>query len=171
MNKYGFTLVEILTAVVIVGILVTLAVPLYEKTIERSRMTEARAVLNRIQSAKRYAMGNMGCFAYSAEDAALGKCPQFQHLNIQFKNADGSQAEGLKFSSKAFCYSLAPGGAYPNGVCAKRLGGEYAGTVFIYNGELDSQTDDIANNVFLCSGDKCEDYGMQGAPGLSCCGD
>ncbi len=167
----GFTLVEILTAVVIVGILVTIAMPLYEKTIERSRMTEARAVLNRIQSAKRHAMGNMECFAYSAENVTSGRCPQFQHLNIQFQTASGSSATGTTFSSKAFCYSLLPGGSYPNGVCAKRLGGEYAGTVFVYNGELDSQTDNIVNNVFLCGGegDNCAQYGMENTEGLTCC--
>ena len=161
MNRHGFTLVEILTAVVIVGILVTIAMPLYAKTIERSRMTEARAVLNRMQSAKRYAMGNMGCDSYSASAA---NCPKFQHLNIQFPFA----ASGITAASDTFCYSLAPGGAYPDGVCAKRLGGEYAGTVFVYNGELDKQTDDISDNKFLCSGTACEEYGMVNTAGLGC---
>ena len=165
MNKHGFTLVEILTAVVIVGILVTMAMPLYEKTIERSRLTEARAVLNRIQSAKRQAMSNMGCETY---DGTSTSCPKFQHLNIQFQTSSGAAATGISFSSKAFCYSLAPGGSYPDGVCAKRLGGEYAGTVFVYNGELDRQTDSITDNKFLCSGTFCEDYGMTNTTGLSC---
>lgn len=44
MNK-GFTLVEILVAVMITAILITMAVPIYDKTIEKSRISEARVVL------------------------------------------------------------------------------------------------------------------------------
>lgn len=42
MNDKGFTLVEILVAVMIVVLLVTMAAPMYEKAIEKSRLAEAR---------------------------------------------------------------------------------------------------------------------------------
>ena len=45
MNKQGFTLTELLITVVIVGILVSIALPMYTRTIERSRATEAMAAI------------------------------------------------------------------------------------------------------------------------------
>ena len=42
-NKKGFTLVEILTVVIIIGILSALALPQYRRVVERARATEAMA--------------------------------------------------------------------------------------------------------------------------------
>ena len=124
MNKRGFTLTEILIAVVIVAILVVMAVPLYEKTIERSKLTEARAILNRLQSAKNQSMSNMDCDTYSMAEGT--HCPKLKHLNIQFANA-GCEGTDTSFCSKDFLYSMYPKssaeGVNANGVCARRLGG------------------------------------------------
>ena len=43
--KTGFTLVEILVAVMIMALLVTMAVPMYDRTVEKSRMAEARTLM------------------------------------------------------------------------------------------------------------------------------
>ncbi len=43
--KRGFTLLELIVVIIIVGILATLALTQYGRTIERSRSTEARAIL------------------------------------------------------------------------------------------------------------------------------
>ena len=41
MNKQGFTLIEILVVVLIIGILSAIALPQYESAVEKSRMSEA----------------------------------------------------------------------------------------------------------------------------------
>ena len=151
MLKRGFTLLEVLTAVVIVTILVAIATPLYEKTIERSRLAEARTVLSRLQEAKLYTMDNMGCTTYDPRDA---KCPKLGHLNVSFASG---VTDKYSFSTKDFSYSLSPSGSVnANGVCAKRLGnGDTAGTLFYYYG-LSGE----AAPVFACSGESCEMYGF-----------
>lgn len=57
--KRGFTLIELLMVVLILGILLTISMPLYRKTIETSKATNALSILNMIANANRmYQLGN-----------------------------------------------------------------------------------------------------------------
>ncbi len=161
MHNTGFTLVEILTAVVIVTILVAMAVPLYEKTIERSRLSEARTILAKLQDAKLRAMDNMGCTIY---DYNASNCPKLRHLDAAFAANSVGNAD-IVFSTKDFQYSLGIVGAYPNGVCAKRLGGDNAGVLFFY---VSPEAGYPNVNGFLCKGTLCEQYGLTSNTQLSC---
>ena len=157
MNHKGFTLIEILAAVIIVAILTVMAVPLYEKTIERSHMAEARNIMNTLQSAKLAAMEKMGCDTYSYSATSVD-CPRLEHLGVAFVDKNGNAATGKSFETKDFKYSLSGGDSdtRPNGICAKRTGGEYEGTVFMYYG----LRPDGEKAEFKCSGSHCEDYGL-----------
>ena len=53
MNKKGFTMVELMVVVIIVGILASAAVPLYTKNVSRAIATEAIATLGAIRGAER----------------------------------------------------------------------------------------------------------------------
>ncbi len=86
-HTQGFTLIELVTAIIIVVILVTMAVPLYEKTVERSRLAEARTILAKLQDAKLAAMDNMECRTYDPEDS---NCPKMRHLNVAFADRPGT---------------------------------------------------------------------------------
>ena len=147
----GFTLIEILTAVIIVAILVVMAMPLYEKTIERSHLAEVRTILAKLQDAKIQTMDNMGCTEYTAANVTAGTCPGMQHLNVAF----ATTATGTTATTKDFKYTLVSA-TYPNAVCAKRLNGEYANTTFVYQGSAV----DGSNSFMKCSGINCENYGF-----------
>ncbi len=53
----GFTLIEMIVVVIIIGILSAIALPMYNKSVERSRISDAQITLKAIQEAQeRYAL-------------------------------------------------------------------------------------------------------------------
>jgi prepilin-type N-terminal cleavage/methylation domain-containing protein len=61
-SQSGFTLVELLIVMVVIGILATVAMPLYQLVPERSRATEADAGLGAIRSALRVYYAEHGTY-------------------------------------------------------------------------------------------------------------
>ncbi len=164
----GFTLIEILTAIIIVVVLVAMAAPLYEKTIERSHMGEARSLLMSMQDAKLWAMTKMNIDTFDTSTCL----PQLPHLNVVYDEGNN----GVSFTSKYFTYSLVPSGTgtNSNGVCAVRRGGDAAGTIFYFYRPF-GKKGESGDSFLLCNdsdsgyANACEEiYGMPSTDGLAC---
>ncbi len=115
--KKGFTLVEVLVVVLIIGILTSVALPNYKRSIEKTRATEA---MNTIKAA------NDAVYAYAAE---RNKCPEdWRKILVSIP---GEQTSEYEIVGKYFEYYLnaAEGAPIPGtlcgGVVANRIGGGY----------------------------------------------
>ena len=108
-NKKGFTLIEMLVVVLIIGILAAVALPQYFKAVEKSRATEALSVLGSIAAAEE---------RYRLADSANAYTTSFQDFDISFTDKDGNDAEDASFETKNFTITL---GA--TSVSAQRGGG------------------------------------------------
>jgi len=72
--RKGFTLIELLVVVLIMGILASVAMPQYFKSVEKSRMTEAKTALEAIESAcERYYMQKGTFYADGGMDTSLSE--------------------------------------------------------------------------------------------------
>ena len=71
-SRNGFTLIELLVVVLIIGILAAVAMPQYQKAVERTRMTEAITLLDTISKAQQRSLMEVGAFVndFSALDVA-----------------------------------------------------------------------------------------------------
>lgn len=156
--KKGFTLIEILVAVMIITILVAMAVPMYEKTIEKSRMAEARTMLKRIYDSKMRLMDDLDLTTYAsnASNPEFG----FENLDFTFRCSHGTSSSTnghiTKCATKDFTFVLKPMGTGNNNfVCAARRSGDNTGVNFLYRA--------TANNPLLCNqssvADGCHVYG------------
>ncbi|HAJ56869.1 MAG TPA: hypothetical protein DCL35_03755 [Candidatus Omnitrophica bacterium] len=52
MNKKGFSLIEVIVVVIIIGILARISIPRYIRLVEKGRSAEARNILGHIRSAQ-----------------------------------------------------------------------------------------------------------------------
>nr|QGT50734.1 hypothetical protein Elusimicrob1349_2040 [uncultured Elusimicrobia bacterium] len=166
MNNKGFTLVEILVAVLIVVILVTMAAPMYDKAIEKSRLAEARVTAKKMFDSKVRLMDSMDIDTFNIT------APQFGFENLDFavncKSSSSTNNHVVRCATKDFMFSINPTGA-ANGICARRIGsGDTASVNFLYMGEL-AEDDE---SVFQCNNgstaDGCEQYGLDSVGSAWC---
>ncbi len=67
-QKKGFTLIELLVVVLIIGILASIAIPQYFKVVEKSRTSEAMALISSIKSAQERYLARGGNYTASFTD-------------------------------------------------------------------------------------------------------
>lgn len=109
----GFTLIELLVVVIIVGVLAGIALPQYEKAIEKSRSAEAIMTGKAIVEAQ-----NRSLTAFPSDSVA-------EKSALDIKLTGGSWSDNV-FSTDRFSYELQSGG-----VEITRVGGKY--TLFMGN--------------------------------------
>lgn len=162
--KKGFTLIEMLTVVLLIAVLSAVAMPQYRRSIERSRMSEAIEMLPAIYDAMdRYYVENPPSQALNKKAGVGGgtvtftvvstKVPKFSELDITLKGkpvpGKDSQWETANFryvmSSNTMSIKNSPGD-----VSATYLRGKYQNTVLYYNGKEISCCDENADAQGAC---------------------
>jgi len=99
----GFTLMELLIVVIIVGILSTLALPQFPRAMERARQAEARAMLGQIYQAERiyYAERNNYVPATPAANPLVASIPPNDSAENYFTYSADSVAPSTTFTATA----------------------------------------------------------------------
>ena len=83
-NKQAFTLIELLVVVLIIGILAAVALPQYQKAVEKARMTEALVALKQIKTAQEnYFLAN-GVYTTNFEELPLEWQGTIRGVNLDF---------------------------------------------------------------------------------------
>jgi len=136
LTNTGFTLIELLVVVLIIGILAAIAVPQYQKAVERSRMAETFQVLGDLSSAQQVYYMQHGVFAVDVDELNSG--------DISFSlPQDGA-------------YSFAfEGNANDAAMYADRLSGMYAGgwigVEIDQNGNMRKSCEDPPDKTGFCA--------------------
>ncbi|MBO7191236.1 MAG: prepilin-type N-terminal cleavage/methylation domain-containing protein [Elusimicrobiaceae bacterium] len=113
MYKQGFTMIELLTVVLIIGILTAIAVPQYRKSLDRSRMAEAYSVMPAIRdSILRYMTENnlslnLSSITWDFTYPAWTNNVSFASLDVTMKGHQ-SPSNQHKWITKNFEYEIFP---------------------------------------------------------------
>ncbi len=124
MNKHGFTMIELLTVVVIIAVLVAIAAPQYGKAVERARATEAMTFVKNINDA---------IYTYAAARSGNNACPNSFHklvvtLPVQNDHSDQVAVDYFRYELNNEDAPYVPGTPC-HGVIATRV---FAGSKYDY---------------------------------------
>ena len=121
-NKKGFTLVELLTVMFVVGAIAAVALPSYKRAVEKSRAAQGLATLESIAKAQMNHNVLRGTFS-----------PTFNNLPLELRDSDSNLVTGSEFNDNYFQFTLSDTDSI---AVAKRQNGEYELSVDYVTGRL-----------------------------------
>lgn len=90
----GFTLIELLVVIMIIGILAAVALPLYLRSVEKSRTSEALAFIAEVDSAEQAYLTQFGTYASDNGPAPTNLdgivTPNFQYFSTNWAVSNGN---------------------------------------------------------------------------------
>lgn len=108
-TRRGFTLIELLVVVLIIGILAAVAVPQYQKAVEKSRLSEAITIINAMQKAVTLWHLENGfpsegyVFFTGKEEEVVGLDVDLNHLDCSVVNNIHHKCYSKYFMYQAYC--------------------------------------------------------------------
>ncbi|WP_428048923.1 type IV pilin protein [Candidatus Avelusimicrobium caledoniensis] len=144
-NKQAFTLIELLVVVLIIGILAAVALPQYQKAVEKSKAAQAFAMIRTVAAAQEaYHMAN-GEYATTFDELAVDIPWTGSQIWIAGSSRGCDVASNNDWSLQL--YYEAKG----YGISVGRISGPYAGAGFIYMlGHVYSDKTSTPLNKLLC---------------------
>ena len=140
MNNKGFTLLEVLIVVMIIGILTGIAVPNYTNAVEKSRLTEALVNSKAIvDAAQRYVQMDPTQEGESFTSANIA--------DVQLQGGSWDANPGTVYSTKLFSYTL--GTTTGTVVTVTRLTGNYLYTFTVDDHNQKTMTTSATGNKVL----------------------
>ncbi|MCG8608685.1 prepilin-type N-terminal cleavage/methylation domain-containing protein [bacterium] len=102
-DRHGFTLVELMITVVIVGILAAVAVPIYQANVKRAKASEADAALGSVRTALR---------VYYAENGSYPTQATYKRVDSISVDISSSDLDGTYFNISDYTYKSTDGVNY-----------------------------------------------------------
>jgi type IV pilus assembly protein PilE len=99
----GFTLIEVMIVVVIVGVLLAIAVPSYQNSMQKGRRSEARAVLLDAANRQEQYMLDRGTYTGDMEDLGFGADPYITENGDGYYSVSADACDGIALTR---CFEL-----------------------------------------------------------------
>ena len=135
-NKQGFTLIELMVVIVIIGVLASLAIPRFTEASAKAKMAEAPRVLASYESAMLAAVAELSKndLANLMEDDLVFEIPESKWFTYAFGPSSSTDADGNSISipNAGACKATAKSGmgsfAENDWIESKYVGAKAAGT-------------------------------------------